>query len=1228
MKSITKFQKVLKLILECKNYLNFELYLEKINDKKVKGDYQEIFAKYYFLSHAKHYNIKRYYSRLTDEIPENLGVHERDVGTDAIILHNDNKISLVQVKFRKAKNIPLLRKHLSNMALESIDIVKKNRLQSLYLFANSFHSPKNIGKIEKKYIKYVMGDTLMGCNWNLIQQYIQTIKSNIAKPIIIQVSLPQKRIWQKEAKRFILGKGRNFGRKSVIAACGAGKTRIAYEIISANTKKGMKAYNKILIIVPNLHLLSQWFERMASWCPDRNYCLVGSDLNVDEAVVKNSTPFILTTNTNIIGKKISEDNIIVISTYQSLDKVLAVNSNIFDLTICDEAHKCCGIKRKTGLSFKRSNFTLPAYLDFPSNNIVYLTATPKVYTGLNQLQVMSMKDEEYFGEMYTYSFARAIKEQIISDYKIIIGHGMGTINSTEFDALFVYRSIIKYKLPNLLIFSNSHKSSAQLYRKVKELFEKKNLLGDYNLLLMKNGATSQDKAFAISQVGRGVKTIIFNVRVFGIGSDIPELHGIMLRGGRSSVIDIVQSCSRCLRRHKGKDYGKILISCLVEGEDLDSNGTFKNLRKFISSLGSVDEALVAEMVVRKKTITGDKVQIDGIYYGIDEGENINEEEAKLFLETFDVKMHDRIRESKGFSSNYRFVLLKEYCEKNNKLSPQKELYKDVKIGIFLNGLLGGKRYKNDRENWIKELKDISDEIKVELEERLNNINDPQKKKSRLITPKIRHELLKEYCEKNNKLSSANEIYKDVKIGIFLNGLLGGKQYKNNRNKWIKELKNISSELKKELEKKLKNRNDPQRKKSRLITPKVRFELLKEYCEKNNKLPFRVDINKGVNIGQFLKSLLEGKYYKNDQDNWIKELKNISFEIKEAIEKRIKNINDPQRKKSRLITPKIRFELLKEYCEKNNKLPFAKEIYKGVKIGQFLNGLLGGKKYKNDRDSWIKELKNISDEIKEELEKRTKNRNNSQKKKSRSIIPKVRFVLLKEYCKKNNKLPPQKDIYKSVKIGSFLNNLLGGKLYKNDRDIWIKELKDISSEIKEEFNKRLNTKNNIQRKKSRLITPKIRFELLKEYCKNNNKLPSWKEIYKGVIIGQFLNGLLGGKQYKNNRDNWIKELKVISSELKKELENKLKNINDPQKKKSRLITPKIRHELLKDYCEKNNKLPPQKEIYKGVKIGQFLNGLLGGKKYKNDRDSWIKELKNISDEIKEELEKRLKKNRKL
>jgi hypothetical protein len=166
LRSLVKLTK--SFVLDSTDYITFNDKVKKLQIQD-KGAVQEIFAKYYFESHKKHFNIKGYYSRLLkDDIPEDCKVHKKDVGTDGVILHNDGKISLVQVKFRSNQKEVLQRDCLSGMSLEALGT--EDKLLNLFLFSNTFSIPKNISNNENKKIKYIMYEELQGCEWGLIQE--------------------------------------------------------------------------------------------------------------------------------------------------------------------------------------------------------------------------------------------------------------------------------------------------------------------------------------------------------------------------------------------------------------------------------------------------------------------------------------------------------------------------------------------------------------------------------------------------------------------------------------------------------------------------------------------------------------------------------------------------------------------------------------------------------------------------------------------------------------------------------------------------------------------------------------------------------------------------------------------------------------------------------------------------------------------------------------------------
>lgn len=100
------------------------------------------------------------------------------------------------------------------------------------------------------------------------------------------------------------------------------------------------------------------------------------------------------------------------------------------------------------------------------------------------------------------------------------------------------------------------------------------------------------------------------------------------------------------------------------------------------------------------------------------------------------------------------------------------------------------------------------------------------------------------------------------------------------------------------------------------------------------------------------------------------LKNINSHISDNIDHRLKL--KEKNKNMKKITPIEKFNILYNFCNEKKRLPKYKEgEYMNIKLGYFIYGILSGSHYKNHRDEWLSQLKAISPEIKDEIERRTK-----------------------------------------------------------------------------------------------------------------------------------------------------------------------------------------------------------------------------------------------------------------
>ena len=97
---------------------------------------------------------------------------------------------------------------------------------------------------------------------------------------------------------------------------------------------------------------------------------------------------------NIFEEKVFKDTSYSICSFQ-FEKKEGTKKNIINFYIYPEGKK---------INFElceENNFTIVSKPDFPSVNIIYMTATPKIYKGKNET-ILSMDNKEIYGEQYTY----------------------------------------------------------------------------------------------------------------------------------------------------------------------------------------------------------------------------------------------------------------------------------------------------------------------------------------------------------------------------------------------------------------------------------------------------------------------------------------------------------------------------------------------------------------------------------------------------------------------------------------------------------------------------------------------------------------------------------------------------------------------------------------------------------------------------------------------------------
>ena len=242
-------------------------------------------------------------------------------------------------------------------------------------------------------------------------------------------------------------------RGRLIMACGTGKTFTSLRIAENEAPDGL-----VLFLVPSIALLGQSLEEWSTFAvkPLKAICIC-SDAEVsrrrkkdDDGIGNQLVELAYPASTDVptivrqFDKKRAagaEGMTVVFSTYQSIEKVAEAQrflnqrkagSAVFDLIVCDEAHRTTGVSLSDGKGgYDESAFQRVHDNDFiQGRKRMYMTATPRLYKLSDEIKnqvresdayLCSMDDEAIYGkEVYRIGFGQAVQKNLLSDYKVLV----------------------------------------------------------------------------------------------------------------------------------------------------------------------------------------------------------------------------------------------------------------------------------------------------------------------------------------------------------------------------------------------------------------------------------------------------------------------------------------------------------------------------------------------------------------------------------------------------------------------------------------------------------------------------------------------------------------------------------------------------------------------------------------------------------------------------------------
>ena len=641
-----------------------DIYRKKSWNERNKGERFEMLMKRFLLSYPLYANeLKEVW--LWNEFPYRKDFGGSDLGIDLVALTINDEYWSIQCKFYDEKttiNLDDISHFIANSNRRFLDDKGQSQEFSLCLWIDT---KKSFGKnaeqlIQKQRIEFKRLGFYELDNASVDWQALANGETGKAAQL--------KRKTPREHQREAIAKAHEYfktkERGKLIMACGTGKTYTALNIVEQETNKN----GFILFLVPSIALLSQTLK---SWLNDTTGIIypvcICSDTSSSNIKNKNSDdtstidlPFPATTDVKTaiyqIKQRFIQQNktggmVIIFSTYQSIDVVnkiqqhLLSNANeindnnvfqsanntpfikvedkskyIFDMIICDEAHRTTGIKIKGAID--DSAFIKVHNNDFlQAKHRLYMTATPRIYTEdakkkarQGYAELCSMDDIEKYGEeIYRIGFSEAVEKGLLSDYKVVvltIGEDQipasiqnaiadkGTEISTDsaskligcINALSKRMTLDSLDLkevdPGFMHTALAFCSNIKTSKAITNIFNK--YADDYYTSLTKEERTKTVNVSAkhvdgsMNAIEREEKLqwlkntntsntdchILTNVRCLSEGVDVPSLDAIIFLSSRNSQVDVVQSVGRVMRRPSvnstyNKKYGYIIIPVVV-----------------------------------------------------------------------------------------------------------------------------------------------------------------------------------------------------------------------------------------------------------------------------------------------------------------------------------------------------------------------------------------------------------------------------------------------------------------------------------------------------------------------------------------------------------------------------------------------------------------------------------------------------------------------------------------
>lgn len=1107
------------------------------NLNKVKGDIFEHIAKAY-------YEMKDFEVYLFNEIPlilrEQLGLPNVDKGIDLIYKDGDEWCG-VQCKWRNNKVKCIEKDKILGAYTES----KNLKLNRCIIFTNvnkpsKYVSNMNIEWFHGPFYKNIINDDFIN--------YILT--KVIVTPKMENLKIAELRDYQTEAvNKLIECKDKN---KQCIMFCGTGKSIVMIEYMKKVD------VDKVVVLMPSLQLVSQFYRNLNANYPGRNILCICSTLDsvtlscgetttkqqekdlYDEFHAMNHD-FKYTTKETDIKNKLKNDKLIVICTYQSSKLLKEYN---FDLGIFDEAHKTVNNGVHFAFCLKDENCKI--------NERIYFTATPRYYKG-NDNRCISMNNKEIYGNVvFEYNYARAREAKHVLDYQIItyaVPKELKEIVTEKYikkdnlsnDLLddkkkYVYSNMfisalqvaqhIKNSIGFKLLSYHTNVENANEFKKILNyVFNMKEFNIDASVFFMSGKTSMNTRQQIFDEFNKCKIAIICSSKVLNEGIDLPCVDSVVFVDSRSSTIDVTQCIGRGMRLYNGLNTCNIILP--IHYDHYEKKHNFAGIIDILMAMSQFDSKLIEYFAIKhdnNKIVIKNMNIVDICSSNVDSIMFNTDEIAK--------GLSNCIMGSDKLNFSYKFPILIDFCEKIKRCPKSGDIHKDINVHKFFDYIKEGIKSKD---NEIYKTLSVYKFMKTNMDKNLefkdfgiDGIWETEKEK------------LFEFCNEFKKNNPNEKINFSRDCGWYMSQKRGIETCDND--KYIKLSANqyIKDDLDASFIKKEKNVNKVAK------TDDEKKEELFKFCNEKKRIPQQKE-----NRWYYTK---KGDIKSIDHKNYISFSENKY--VKEDLDKKLSSNDDWEKNKNEL------FEYCNKYkkpppCEVNNWFRRQKDYIKST-----------------DDERYIKLSQNQY--VKDELNRCIQNKGVD--------VWEVNKNELFEYCNEHKKTPSNTE----------------NKWFKNQKF----NIESTEDENYKKFSSNVYVKNTIDDylKNKDLSSDKAKKETLFEYCNTNKKVPSQRE--NSYYYTQ-------RKKINSKDDDIYKKLAenpYIKLDLDKHLEEEQLKVNTNTNnntntkgltklniiKNNKMNTKRLTYEaklkLLFEFCDTNKRIPTKGEIYKDFDVGTFLSTL--------------------------------------